>query len=442
MPDVKIKIPASLLAEIKNDLRREHAHAYERAGFLFGKRVIAKPDTHIVYLNQYMSVDDRNYVVDPSVGARINSQAITKAMQHAYTEKKGMFHVHLHDFDFSDLPGFSGTDEDELPPIAKSGLNFVPDEFHGIIVLGNSAINAVVFKKGIELPIKPSQISVLGYPMEFSFPLNRLKKEKNGRYDRQSFLGPTAQSLISKVTIGVIGLGGGGSHIVQQLAHIGFKNYVLFDNDIVKDSNLNRLVGATSEDVTNKTPKFDVSKRVIMSLIPDAEIGGGSYLWQQQADQLKRCDIVVGCVDTFLARRDIEGECRRFFLPYLDIGMDVVTVKPEPPNMFGQVQLSIPGEECLICRGFLSEANLAKEANEYGNAGNRPQVVWANGILASSAIGVLIDFITGWTQNRDKKVYLSYKGNKGHVTDHIKLSYGLPKSCSHYPVANSGPVVY
>lgn len=441
-PEIKIKIPQSLVAEIRLDLQRKHHHAYERAGFVFGTSVEVSPNCWIVYLNEYMSIDDDHYVEDSSVGARINSEAITRGMQHAFSQKKGLFHVHLHDFDYSDLPGFSATDAEQLPPVARSGLNFVPDEIHGVLVIGTCALNGIAFIKGFKPAIKLSQISVVGYPVRFSFPSRKLESETLDRYDRQSFLGPFAQSLISRLTIGVIGLGGGGSHIVQQLAHLGFKKYVLFDRDIVKESNLNRLVGATSNDVCNKTAKFDVSERVIRSLILDAEIGGGKYLWQEKADDLKRCDIAIGCVDTFLARRDIESECRRFYLPYIDIGMDIMTIKREPPNMFGQVHLSMPGEECLICRGFLSETNLAREANQYGNAGKRPQVVWANGVLASSAVGVLVDLITAWTRTHNRKVYLSYEGNKGHVCNHMKLSYDLPQVCPHYPIINSGPVHY
>ena len=41
------------------------------------------------------------------------------------------------------------------------------------------------------------------------------------RLDRQSFLGPDSDTILHEATIGVIGLGGGGSHIVQQSAHLG-----------------------------------------------------------------------------------------------------------------------------------------------------------------------------------------------------------------------------
>ena len=66
------------------------------------------------------------------------------------------------------------------------------------------------------------------------------------RYSRQSFLGADAEERIARCTVAVPGLGGGGSHVVQQLAHIGFQNYIIYDGDRVEESNLNRLVGAKS----------------------------------------------------------------------------------------------------------------------------------------------------------------------------------------------------
>ena len=81
---------------------------------------------------------------------------------------------------------------------------------------------------------------------------------RSERYARQSFLGLDAQRVFRSAKIGVIGLGGGGSHINQQLAHIGFQNAVLCDADKAEMSNLNLLVGATLQDVRKKRYKISI----------------------------------------------------------------------------------------------------------------------------------------------------------------------------------------
>ena len=99
------------------------------------------------------------------------------------------------------------------------------------------------------------------------------------------------------------------------------------------------------------------------------------------------CDLVFGSVDTFAGRHELEVACRRYGIPYIDIGMDVYEVPGEPPRMAGQIILSMPGCACMWCLQFLDEEKLAREAQQYGDAGGRPQVVWPNGVLASTAVG-------------------------------------------------------
>ena len=94
------------------------------------------------------------------------------------------------------------------------------------------------------------------------------------RYSRQSFLGADCKDLISRCTVGVPGLGGGGGHVIQQLAHIGFQRYVLYDYDLVEESNLNRLVGAELTDALAETPKLHLAKKMIYGLQPDASVPG------------------------------------------------------------------------------------------------------------------------------------------------------------------------
>ena len=64
---------------------------------------------------------------------------------------------------------------------------------------------------------------------------------------RQSFLRADSEIVLSRSGAALVGLGGGGSQVAQQLAHIGLGNFLLIDPDIVEDTNLTRLAGATSE---------------------------------------------------------------------------------------------------------------------------------------------------------------------------------------------------
>lgn len=254
---------------------------------------------------------------------------------------------------------------------------------------------------------------------------------------RQSFLGPLLSPAMEHARIAVIGLSGGGSHIVQQLAHIGFQNYALFDPDLIEDTNLTRVVGATVEDVRLAVPKIDIATRVIRSVQPRARILGFQSKWQGAADQLKCCDLIFGCVDSFLCRRDIEVLARRYRIPYIDIGMDVRQDVAGGHRMYGQAAVSLPGGPCLLCQRVLTPELLAKEATAYGAAGVRPQVVWANGALASTAIGIATDLVTGWSGDEAVTPFTSFDGNTGLLSKDARLAF-VPNRCPHHLLEDLG----
>lgn len=441
MGKVYIRMPQVLLNEILEDLRRPHKYAFERVGFCYGKSVEVANGEWLVIINKYQPVDEVNYIKTKDVGARINSEAIRSAFQLAYTDQSSLFHIHLHDFG-GGLPGFSEDDMSSGPAIIESLRSLVKSQVHGMIVLNKESFNALALVPGTKCLIIAEQISSVGTKLNASFPNNdSAAPAQNERYSRQSFLGDKFQIAFNYVKIGVVGLSGGGSHIVQQLAHIGFKKYVLADPDIIDDeSNLNRVVGATLDDAQNARSKFEVFKRLIYNLHPDAIIQGGIFRWEEIRNELKTCDIIFGCLDTVLGRRDLENFCRRYLINFIDIGMGV-ELSQLPFAMYGQVQSSVPGYPCLTCNGFITEDSLAREANNYGQRTIRPQVVWPNGILASTAIGIAVNMLCNWSGVYNNPEYLSYDGNKNSLTDHINRRFRESK-CKHYPIMDAGPLVF
>jgi hypothetical protein len=251
------------------------------------------------------------------------------------------------------------------------------------------------------------------------------------RLARQSFLGLESDALLGAAKVALVGLGGGGSHIAQQLAHVGVGNFVLIDPDVVEDTNLNRLVGATAADVARATRKTDVAERLIKGINPKARVINVPERWQERAELLRDCTAIFGCVDTFADRAQLEGAARRYLIPYLDLGMDVHRLGDDY-CIAGQVILSSPGELCLRCLGFITDELLAREAARYGAAGGRPQVVWPNGLLASAAVGLFIQLVTPWSRNPVATAYLEYDGNSHTVKECSRLTIMRERVCNHF----------
>ena len=435
---IKIKIPRQLYLKMLEDLKREHLYAHERVGFLFTTTKQFSDNRILILAKEYIPVDDGNYIEDNSVGAKINSTAIRNAMQKMMDKDEGCFHVHLHNHSGAPTPSF--TDEQGLPDVIRSFANVSQKQANGILILSEDSFYATVkLANDVEF-ITPSLISVVGYPLRMRFLLAK-RSLKSKILNRQSFLGSDSQHVFENIQVGIIGYGGGGSHIGQQLAHLGVKNILVFDDDKVEETNLNRLVGAWFTDIKGAILKTSIAKRVIKKVLPIANVSCINSRWQENPESLQNCDIVFGCIDSYIERQQLEAECRRYLIPYIDLGMDVYEATEEAFSMSGQVILSMPETSCMKCYGFLTDKKLAFEAAKYGAVGGRPQVVWANGVLASTAVGIFVDIVTGWTKVYDKRIYISYDGNASKLEEHPRLSYS-DINCKHFPISEIGTPLF
>ena len=262
------------------------------------------------------------------------------------------------------------------------------------------------------------------------------------RLDRQSFLGPDSDEVLASATIAIVGLGGGGSHVVQQMAHMGIGGYVNVDPQTIEDTNTNRLIGGTLADVDAELPKADIAERLIRSLQPNARIISVHDSWHSCTDQLKTSDVIIGAVDSFKDREQLERFARRYLIPYIDIGMDVHDLGNNRYLISGQVILSTPGGLCLRCCGFITDRRIEQEANRYGAAGGHPQVVWSNGVLASTALGLLAQILTPWYPNPPTFAYLEYDGNKGTISRSAHMDTCNHRVCPHHPPDETGDPMF
>jgi len=250
---------------------------------------------------------------------------------------------------------------------------------------------------------------------------------------RQSFLGADCDMVVTGTTAAIVGLCGGGSHVAQQLAHIGIGRFVLCDPDVVEGSNLNRMVGAVAGDAVLSRAKVDVIAERILAINPAAEIARCKGPWQEFSGELRGATSVFGCVDNYADRAQLETMCRRFLIPYIDIGMDVTEFGSGGFAISGQVIVSMPGRACMRCLGFLTDALLTAEAQRYGAAGGKPQVVWPNGVLASAAVGKFMSMILPWYGcGTGPAIMTEYDGNTGQLFASRRLLTLEGRRCAHF----------
>ena len=251
----------------------------------------------------------------------------------------------------------------------------------------------------------------------------------NGRFDRQvRFFGREGQERLAAVRVVVVGVGGLGSHIVQQLAFLGVRAIVPIDAQELDLTNRNRLVGAREDDPIPGTRKVDIAERTAKAIDSSIEIEKvfDSFVSERGFDALIDADYVFGCLDSEGARLLLTELCAAYAKPYVDVSSDILA--DDPVKYGGQVCVALSGNGCLSCMNVLDSAQAAIDlagpeerrrlADIYGvssdlldNAG--PSVVSINGVVASLAV---TEFMLGVTGLRNPNRLLTYHGLTGKVT--------------------------
>lgn len=248
------------------------------------------------------------------------------------------------------------------------------------------------------------------------------------QFKRQiALFGPEGQDRIAKVRCVIIGIGGLGTHLVQQLALLGVRYFVLIDDEEVSESNRNRYIGLRHSDPVPGFRKVDLGERIAHDIDPTIYVEKifDSFISNAGFAAIQSADIVFGAVDLEGARLVLNDVCTAYRCSYIDLASDVLP--GEDLQYGGRVCVSLNGDGCIQCLGVLDskeagedlagEAELRNRETLYGVdrtllGQSGPSVVSINGAIASLAV---TEFMVAITNLRDPQRLLTYKGTTGKV---------------------------
>lgn len=251
---------------------------------------------------------------------------------------------------------------------------------------------------------------------------------KQDHFDRnRRALGDLGQQRLRELTVGIVGVGGLGSIVAEQLCRLGVKHIVLVDDDVVEKSNLSRLVGAYGHHVGK--PKVDVIQEHLWRSAPDEVMVDAIQARVQECDaKLDGCDIVVGCVDTVTARSYCNEYAVKQLQYFVDVGVRIDAADEQAICKTGYIHLVAPGSTaCFDCLGRHNqdatrlERLSPQEAQEQRRRGYvddeelapEPALVHLNGLCASKTVSVVVDLATGY----EPPDFLRYEDHTHELTE-------------------------
>jgi molybdopterin-synthase adenylyltransferase len=192
------------------------------------------------------------------------------------------------------------------------------------------------------------------------FPRGRYREEfKRTR----TVYGETHHENVSRLRIGIVGLGSVGSILAEILARMGFQHFVLIDYDKIERHNLDRQLGATVEDIGKF--KVHVAERLIRNSATSEEISitaitnsvANRIGYQTALD----CDVIFSCVDRPHARYVLNHIAYAHLVPVIDGGIKVSFIAERFETVEWQLQTITVGKPCLQCLGTFEPAEVDME---------------------------------------------------------------------------------
>jgi len=416
---VDIRVTADLFERVRAHVE-DFTHG-EEAGFLICS-ISRLEDVDVLLAREWIQIPEnalhRN--ANGSVlswSAQFNSSVLERAIALGATPVL----IHSHD---APRPAFSGDDRVNERNLFGAISRLVFPAPTGTLLLGDGDA-AGSFWLGGRNNLTFRRLVILRDTIEIWGPVARRPRHPGprSRLIRQSAaIGPNSDVLLAEARVVVVGVSGGGSHVVQQLIYQGIGTLLPIDDQLVDWSNLGRLVGATEADV-DTIPKTQLAQRTAAAVDPSITVIEVIDRFPSPAAirAMRSADVIVACVDTFQARESINAFCRRYLIPLLDIGLAIRSTGERLATADGQLIAALPGRPCLRC-WFITDSMLAKERREHPPGYDRnkdalgdPQVVSMNGTLASEACNCVLDLITAYSGGRRGAKVWQYDGRTGAV---------------------------
>lgn len=345
---------------------------------------------------------------------------IAPVLKRARSEELSLVLAHTHPFTDDKLE-FSTVDDEGEQRLMPSIFARVPNRPHGAIVLGTTGVAARLWKPGASDSERIDRVVEVGRELRVHDLVGGSSDVADDLFDRSvRAFGRAGQAMLSRLTIAIVGVGGTGSIVAEQLAHLGVRHLILLDPDAIERSNLNRVVGSSPDSVG--TPKVEVAAAHVKRVAPDVTVQSiqGDVLNLTDADRLLGADLLFCCTDTHGSRAVLNQLAYQYLIPVIDMGVRIQVVGRVVESIGGRVQLLAPGFACLVCGGFLDPEQVrrdlltpeARSRDPYivGMSEPQPAVISLNGTVSSLAVTMMLSVVTGLPSEPRHQVLVGTRG--------------------------------
>ena len=165
--------------------------------------------------------------------------------------------------------------------------------------------------------------------------------------------GTESQNTISRLRVGIVGLGSVGGIVAEALARIGVSQVTLIDPDHVEEHNLDRLLYGTVHDIGKLKVDLAAETMRAHATAENIEITPLSVsIHETRAyEAALDCDVIFSCVDRPVARDVLNFVAQAHLIPVIDGGVAIETDRKRDRffSAHWKAHIVTPYHRCMRC---------------------------------------------------------------------------------------------
>ena len=360
--EYRIKMTEEDLEKIRSILM---AHMPREAGVFLLAGIRENNQTKELLVRRVVEIPETEYKAQESYYLEISPRAINGIIALCEKTTLGVVLCHSHPLH----PNYSRSDNYGEKRIAKTLWQFLPNAPVGSLLMTPTIVRGRFWEQdGTSRPI--SSIISVGRHIK-KIPTIDSKSYKSDStidiYDRQiRVFGTDGQKAVSGTKVGIVGLGGTGSSVAEQLVRLGVKDLVLIDKDEFESSNLTRIYGSfykNSISSKERKNKVNIICNHLKKINPRVQVKKirGNVVTNTCSNLLDR-DVIFCCTDDHWGRSIINQITYQYLIPTINMGVRIDSENEKIKDAGGAIHVLRPGKPCLWCYDFLKAKRIGTES--------------------------------------------------------------------------------
>ncbi|HEV2317523.1 MAG TPA: ThiF family adenylyltransferase [Thermoplasmata archaeon] len=398
-----------------------------------------RPGEERLYVRRLVEVPTEGYTARTPVHLEVKPRFINEVVSLA-NGRMAILVIHSHPRGL--MSGYSASDDYGEERLLGVLSDLIPAAPHSSLLFSESGLIGRFLEAGKFVPIEETRVvgatlSSAAGPRRFGRKSRKTKSiDSSGReFDRQVLaFGQETQRRIEATRVAVVGCGGTGSCVSEQLARLGVRDFLLVDPDRFEASNLTRVYGSNETDIPSAPLKTDIVERnlrgINSALLVSKE--SSSIISRKTIAKLVGRDIIFSCTDNGSSRALLNRFAYQYFVPMIDVGTRIVAAEGRITGAAGRVSMVGPSLPCLWCAYHLDAAGiraetmgsqerekLTREGYIQGVDETAPAVISLNSTVASLSVTMLLGTLTPFgrvPQDSPEQIYDALDGTVFRVS--------------------------